>query len=113
MAVETPHFAHPFAFAEQPDGSLAALVDEQDSLEEITGCIARIVSFPRGSRDELPDFGIDDPTFEQAPVDVRLLSAQVAEWEDRVEVQADATIDTADDLISHVRLTIDPNAEGE
>jgi hypothetical protein len=113
MAVETPHFAHPFAMAEQPDGSLAALVDEQDSIDEIVACVERVVSFTRGSRDELPDFGIDDPTFAQAPVDVRLLSAQVAEWEDRVEVNAETTIDTYDELIAHVRLTIDPTAEGE
>jgi hypothetical protein len=113
MAVETPHFAHPFTIGEQPDGTLAALVREQDDIDEITDCVTRIVLFNRGDRDELPDFGIDDPLFAQQPIDTRRLSAQVAEWEDRVEVDADSQIDSLDDLIANVRLTIDPTSEGE
>ena len=113
MAVEAPHFAHPFTIAPLPNGTLAAVVDEQDSIEEIEACVTRIVSFKRGDRDELPNFGIYDPTFQQAPLDTRLLSAQIAEWEDRVEVSAEATIDTVDDLLTHVRLEVDPTSEGE
>jgi hypothetical protein len=113
MAVETPHFAHPFTIAPLPDGTLAAVVREQDEIDEITDCVTRIVSFKRGDRDELPDFGIDDPTFAQQPVDTRLLSTQVAEWEDRVEVDAESSIDSFDELIDNVQLTLDPTSEGE
>jgi phage baseplate assembly protein W len=112
MAVETPHFAHPFAIVTQPNGSLAAAVREQDGIDEITDCVARIVSYQRGERDELPEFGISDPLFTQQPTDMRLLAAEIAEWEDRVEVEAEASVDSADELIEHVRLNIEPTSEG-
>jgi hypothetical protein len=113
MAVETPHFAHPFTLAVQPGGSLAANVDEQDSVEDITACVTRIVSFVRGSRDELPEFGISDPLFQQAPVDTERLINEVGEWEDRADLSADWNVDSADELITHVRLNLDPTAEAE
>lgn len=113
MAVETPHFAHPFTIAPLPDGTLAAVVREQDDIEEITDCVTRIVSFRRGERDELPTFGISDPLFAQQPIDTRLLSAEIAEWEDRVEVDAESQIGSFDELIANVQLTIDPTSEGE
>lgn len=57
---------------------------EQGSIDEITGCVYAIIATPLGSRVELPDFGVEDPTFEQLPLDLEIqFMAAVAEWEPR------------------------------
>jgi phage baseplate assembly protein W len=78
---DIPHFALPFRFQ-----TPAAAVVEQDSLDEIAGCVLAILACPLGFRVELPDFGVPDLTFEQQPVDTASVRALVEEWEPRAGV---------------------------
>jgi hypothetical protein len=106
MAVETPHFAHPFRFEAKPNGILVAAVDEQHSEEEVVACVMRIVSYERGYRDELPTFGISDPTFEQAPVDTERLLDEIEEWESRADFGGFVSIDSLDELVETARVVV-------
>ena len=106
MAVETPHFAHPFSFATKPNGVKFVAVDEQHSEDEIVGCILRTIAYERGYRDELPDFGVTDPTFSQSPVDGSRLVTEIEEWEDRADLTGIVSIDSADELTERIRIAV-------
>jgi hypothetical protein len=60
---------------------------EQDTVDELVTNVAVIISFPLGFRDESPEFGIADPTFEQMPLDVNDVLEAVETYEPRAEVQ--------------------------
>lgn len=111
--VETPHFAHPFSFGTLPNGRKVALVDDQHSEEEIVACVNRIALTRRGTRDELPTFGISDPAFEQAPVDADTLVNEIREWEPRANLDPTVKLDTFDELVTHVALNVSPDNRGE
>lgn len=60
------HFAFPFDV--NSDGMIATV--EQESDDEIAGCYAVILSWPLGTRDLLPDFGVDEQAFQQGGADL-------------------------------------------
>lgn len=96
--MDTPHFTHPFRIV----GTSAATV-EQDSDEDILTCVWAICSTEIESRDELPEFGIEDLAFrDEEEVRAEVVDA-VREWEPRVE--ADATTEI-EELIMKVQIEI-------
>lgn len=109
--VDTPHFAHPFRFEDVAGHGVSAVVEEQHSEEEVRDCVLRIVSFRRGFRDELPEFGITDPTFSQQPIDIGRLVAEVGEWETRAELDVDSEVSSLDELIANVRIGVEVERE--
>lgn len=114
MNVETPHFSFPFRFELIPGtGDRAAAVVEQQSADEVADCVLRIAHTPRGFREELPDFGITDPTFSQVPVDVERMTEEIREWEPRTDLRGETMIDSLDELVSIVRFDADPADRGE
>lgn len=76
-----PHFQIPLRIA---DGS--AVVVEQDSSDDVVGCVFSVLSYTTGSRIEMPEFGRPDFTFGQ-PGEDRLtpMRAAVARWEMRAQ----------------------------
>jgi hypothetical protein len=99
--VTVPHFAMPFRFV---DGK--AVVVEQDSIEEISDCVANVCRYRIGDRPEKPDFGIADPTFEQNGPDGALIAAQVELWEPRASLAAAADGSRLEELVATVALTV-------
>lgn len=85
---EAPHFAIPFRII----GSSAVVV-EQDSDEELENAAWAIVSTEIGSRDELPEFGVRDLPFREAPAVSDEVSAAIREWEPRLEAEAQSELD--------------------
>lgn len=75
---DIPHFSSAFALT-----AAGAAVDEQDSVAELEGCARNIAVCPRGFRADLPDFGIDDPTF-TAAVDTAAIEQAIERWDPRV-----------------------------
>jgi len=75
---DLPHFSLPFRFT-----SPRAAVAEQDSLDEISDCVLAVLLCPLGFRDELPPFGIDDPTFSSPRVDLDAIRLAIERWEPR------------------------------
>jgi phage baseplate assembly protein W len=80
-SVSIPKFALPLKYV---NGS--ALVNEQDSLDDIAACVYSICKTDPGDRDELPDFGLLDPTFDQEPLPVSAMQTQIEQWEPRAQV---------------------------
>jgi phage baseplate assembly protein W len=84
---DIPHLAWPVRLG--PGGQLAVV--EQDTVDEIVQNVAVITSTTVGARVERPDFGVSDQTFEQQPLDTRVLQQRI----DRFEPRASATLDQA------------------
>jgi len=109
--IETPHFSHPFRFETTPGHGKVVAVSEQHSEPEIEDCVLRIVSYERGLRDELPEFGISDPTFQQQPIDIEALASEINEWEPRAELDVDTSVSTADELVANLRIGVEIERE--
>jgi phage baseplate assembly protein W len=95
---DIPHFTLPLRFERG-----AAVVAEQDETDDIASCVVAILLCPIGMRAELPEFGITDPTFSMAAVDVDVISAAVHRWEPRAEALFSRDSDALDELIEYVR----------
>lgn len=79
---DPPHFAAPFSF----NGAGVANVVEQDSVEEVAACVYNVVVCIEGQRIDEPDFGIPDPMFANAPVDITAIEDAIAQWEPRADL---------------------------
>jgi hypothetical protein len=102
---DLPHFAYPFRF-----GSPGAVVNEQDSLDEIADAALVALICPAGFRVELPEFGLPDPTF-TGPVDVDVIRRTVEVWEPRAFAQLEAQPDQYDVLVTRVLTLIQLRTE--
>lgn len=96
---DLPHIAWPY--------QLGATVD-QDSDAERLAAAAVIVCTPRGYRDDLPDFGVTQPVFEQTPLDLERLAGELAASDPRLVADAEELLDLADSATRTVRLAIEP-----
>jgi phage baseplate assembly protein W len=76
-----PHFSLPFRFA----GGRAVTV-EQDSLDDVEGCVEAVLRYTRGSRPEAPDFGIPDQAFTEHGAQIGEIAAAVEDAEPRAAV---------------------------
>jgi phage baseplate assembly protein W len=102
---DIPHFTLPFRFDAGGVGP-TAVVAEQDTTDEIMSCVLAVLLCPRGFRAELPDFGIEDPTFSQGAVDHEPIAAALAEWEPRAHSVVTTRLDAMDELIDHVLVSL-------
>jgi hypothetical protein len=91
-AVEIPQFSMPLRVV----GGRFAVV-EQDSPDEIRDQVEALIRTPQGSRLDLPDFGISDPTFRLDP-DLDAIRDAIRE-----HVGVDADLETDLDLETLVR----------
>jgi phage baseplate assembly protein W len=99
--VDIPHFAYPFRLERHGPGSQPVVV-EQDSLDDVLNCVEIAMLTQIGERVDMPSFGIDDPTFQQQPIDVNLIGNQVAAHEPRAEMAATQHPDALDVRIARV-----------
>lgn len=80
-------------------------VVEQDTVEEITQCVEAVLKTQVGQRIEVPEFGLDDPTFMELAANEtgEEIALAVEEWEPRAgDVLTDIEIEEA---LTRVRLT--------
>lgn len=56
---------------------------DQDTTAEVANCVAAIVAYPIGYREEAPDFGIADPTFGSLPLDTSAIERACEAYEPR------------------------------
>lgn len=103
---DLPHFTLPLRL-----DRTGFAVAEQDTPEEIAGCIWAILLCPQGFRAELPEFGIDDPTFSQGAPDIEEIADAVAEWEARAQAAVTTTPDAFDALVAHVHVRLGLRSE--
>lgn len=98
MSMSVPHFDLPFRWGRNGH----AEVVEQDTLEDVANCVLAILLTFKGQRQELPDFGIDDPTFESQPIDLAALTQAILEQEPRAVVMMDQHPDEFNQLVADV-----------
>jgi phage baseplate assembly protein W len=96
-----PHFDMPFRLS--PDHPAEV---EQDSIEDVTNCVECIVRTTLGSRPELPDFGIEDLTFDTQPLPTADQMVAVAQQEPRVATAWEQEPDPADSLVANVIIKV-------
>ncbi len=98
-----PHFSSPFRFSA---AGTHVEVDEQGSPDEIRGCVYNILVTPIGHREELPEFGVADPTFRLMGASLEDVQAAVEQWEDRAPVLLDEDPDFIEQAIRRVRVLV-------
>jgi len=82
--ISLPHFDLPFRM----NGSSAAVV-QQDTLDDVYNCVVAAAVTDAGTRKELPDFGVLEPTFSIQPVDTEDMMARIVQHEPRAELAFD------------------------
>lgn len=85
------------------DGKVAEV--EQDTVEDVAGCVFAILLTPVGYRDEAPDFGTADPTF-TAPVNTERLRRTVAKQEERANSTVEENVDAFEAGVRRLRFNI-------
>lgn len=99
---DVPHIALPIQFV----GSQYATTQE-GTTDEVAACVAAIVSFPIGYREEAPDFGVVDPTFSQRPIDTTGIEEAVETYEPRAHVDiAEADYDPSDPTAGGLEIAV-------
>lgn len=98
---DVPHFALPFRVANG-----RAVVNEQDTTDDVVSCVVAIMLCPLGYRAELPEFGIDDPTFREGGPDQEAIANAIARWEPRADTLMSLTRDTLDELAYRVSVLV-------
>lgn len=84
-------------------GALGLRTVEQDSVDEVAACAYAVLATPRGARLEEPDFGVEEPVFEELPVDTEEWIDALAEWEPRAEVE---TTQEVEELVGRVNVEV-------
>lgn len=92
------------------NGNLAAV--EQDDEDEIMNCIEVILRYPVGQRDELPEFGVDDPVFAEGGADLDEIAIAIERWEPRADFSTDEDFSKLDRLIDHVTINLEGSTSG-
>lgn len=100
-APDIPHFAVPFSVT-----AAGAAVVEQDTQEEIYGCVQNIVACPVGSRADLPAFGIPYPEFSNAPLNTDGIGGAIRRWEPRAETEMTEYGDLVDTAVRHIHIGV-------
>jgi phage baseplate assembly protein W len=96
---DIPHFDLPFRFANG-----AAVAVEQDTTDDVVACVYAILVCPVGYRAELPEFGVEDPTFSEGAPDADAIADAIAQWEPRADTLIASSRDAVDELISYVSI---------
>lgn len=73
---------------------------EQGSIGEVAQCVYAIVATPVGSRIDDMDFGVEDPTFDQLPLDESETVSQIHTYEPEAEVTVTQDITDYTDLVT-------------
>lgn len=94
--MNVPHFDYPFRFG----GGGSVVVVEQNSDKDVMNCIYAAVKTERGGRLYVPTFGIDDPTFSEAPLDLATIESQIRDSEPRANINTAQEIEELIDTIT-------------
>lgn len=98
-----PHFATPFRI-DAATGGVAVV--EQDSYEDVAGCVAVVVGTRPGQRPLVPDLGTPEMLFAR-DVDSAVIISAATDWEPRATVVVEAGPDAADALVRRVNVGVE------
>ena len=83
---------------------------EQDSDEDVMGCVEVLLSTFTGERIEAPDYGIDDQAFRENSADVGHIASKISLWEPRADIEIEP--ERIQDLVQTVRLRYRGRVDG-
>jgi phage baseplate assembly protein W len=101
--MNVPQLAYPLRI--DPASGTFAVV-EQDSVDDVAGCVEVVLRTRVGDRDELPEFGIPDLTFLELPLDLDDLVDMVSLWEPRAELLIEEAPQVLNDLTTRLQITV-------
>jgi phage baseplate assembly protein W len=101
-SVSLPHFALPLRYL---NGS--ALVNEQDSIDDMADCVYAICKTNPGERTELPDFGLLDMAFGQEPLSATSAQTQIEQWEPRAQILINLAPDRYDLSVVNAQVNVE------
>lgn len=104
----SPHFSLPFRFQTAQAGFAC---NEQDTLGDVSDCIEAALRFTRGTRLDEPTFGITDPTFDQIPVSIDRIQAEVLEHEPRAQLLIETTEIDFDAMFQRIAVRVSPKED--
>lgn len=107
--VTIPHLALPLRYV---GGS--AVVNQQDTIDDIIDCVYAVCVTNPGDRDEMPDFGLLDMTFDQEPIPTDAAISQIEQWEPRAEVVIQTVPERFDEALVNANVNVAPlTAQGD
>ncbi len=96
-----PHFSLPF----RRDTHGRCVVNEQDDDDEIVDCVEVLLATERGSRIEVPEYGLPDQVFRQGGADLSVVTSVIERWEPRAEHFVERKKELTD-MVDQVRVNI-------
>lgn len=99
---DQPHIRMPFNFG--PEGQ-APQTDEQQSDNEIQTCCENIIRYTIGFREDLPEFGIPDFSFKQAPVNLDPIREAILKYEPRAAALVSKDDTKLEEMIENVQIS--------
>jgi phage baseplate assembly protein W len=98
--IQTPHFRLPLQFSGVNGG---ALLNEQDTADDLEDCVRTILAFPLGYRIDSPTFGIPDTLFQLGyDVPTAAVRSALVRWEDRMAIGVEGGEPVSDEFIRKV-----------
>jgi phage baseplate assembly protein W len=79
---------------------------EQDSVDDVAGCVEAVLLTRIGERDELPEFGTPDLAFLELPLDLGALVRLVEQWEPRAELLVEEAPHVLTDITTRLQITV-------
>jgi phage baseplate assembly protein W len=88
-----------------------ALVNEQNTEDEIIDAVIAVLKTPVGFRDDLPDFGIPDQVFQEQPLKVEDVHAALDQWEDRAAYRVLTDVNYREQLLARINVEVQSRAD--
>lgn len=98
-----PTFSYPLRI-DPTTGTFAEV--EQDSVDDVAGCVEAVLRTRVGERDELPGFGTPDLAFRELPLDLDELADMVSLWEPRAELLIEEAPQVLYDITTRLQITV-------
>lgn len=101
---DIPHIRMPMRW-ERSEGRVRIAEVEQDTPDEIAGCVEAIVRTPYGHRDEREDFGINPVLFQQG-IDSEAMSRAINRQEPRSDAYVESDVDPMDIALRRIDISV-------
>lgn len=99
---DIPHIALPIRLS-----GLAYETNQEGTNDEVAACVAAVVGFPIGYREEAPDFGITDPSFSTRPIDTEEIETACETYEPRASIEVrESAYDARNPLASEIYISV-------
>lgn len=97
-----PHIVSPFNFG--PKGESPRTV-QQDTRDDIIGCVENLLRYTIGVREDMPEFGIPDYTFTRVPIPTGQIMDAILKFEPRAAPIIANEFNVIEEMIDRIRVS--------